>query len=58
MDFTADPRTTELAAELRDFLTERVLPSAPVFARQAETSGWDTPAVLEELKAEARSRGL
>jgi acyl-CoA dehydrogenase len=58
MDFTPDPRTTGLAAELRDFLTERVIPSEPVFARQTETSGWDTPPVLEDLKAEARSRGL
>lgn len=41
-----------------DFLTERVMPSEAVFARQAETSGWDTPPVLEALKAEAQSRGL
>ena len=58
MDFAPDTRTTELAAELHDFLTERVIRSEPVLARQAETSGWDTPPVLEDLKAEARSRGL
>ena len=58
MDFAPDSRTTELAAQLRAFVDERVVPSESVFAAQAETSGWDTPAVIEELKAEARSRGL
>jgi acyl-CoA dehydrogenase len=58
VDFAPDSRTTELADELRDFVVGRVIPSEPLFARQAETSGWDTPPVIEELKAEARSRGL
>jgi acyl-CoA dehydrogenase len=58
MDFAPDSRTTELAAQLRAFVDERVVPSESVFAAQAETSGWDTPAVIEELKAEARSQGL
>jgi acyl-CoA dehydrogenase len=58
VDFAPDARTTELADELRDFVVGRVIPSEPLFARQAETSGWDTPPVIEELKAEARSRGL
>jgi acyl-CoA dehydrogenase len=58
VDFAPDSRTTELAEQLRTFVDERVVPSEPVFAAQAETSGWDTPAVIEELKAEARSQGL
>ena len=58
MDFSPDPRTSELAGQLSAFLTERVHPAEAEFARQAETSGWDTPPVMEELKAEARSRGL
>ena len=58
MDFAPDSRTTELAEQLRAFVDERVVPSEPSFAAQAETSGWDTPAVIEELKAEARSQGL
>ena len=58
MDFAPDGHTTELAAELRRFIDERVIPSEPRFAEQAQTSGWDTPAVMEELKADARSRGL
>jgi acyl-CoA dehydrogenase len=58
MDFAPDSRTTGLATQLRDFVTERVIPSEPLFAEQAAASGWDTPAIVEELKAEARSRGL
>jgi acyl-CoA dehydrogenase len=58
VDFAPDSRTTELAAQLRAFVDERVVPSESVFAAQAETSGWDTPAVIEELKAEARWQGL
>jgi acyl-CoA dehydrogenase len=58
VDFAPDSRTTELAEQLRAFVDERVVPSEPTFAAQAETSGWDTPAVIEELKAEARSQGV
>jgi acyl-CoA dehydrogenase len=58
VDFAPDSRTTELAARLRAFLDERVVPSEPVFAAESETSGWDTPPVIEELKGEARSQGL
>ena len=58
MDFAPDPRTQELAHRLRAFVRERVIPSEPIFAQQAETSGWSSPAVMEELKSEARSRGL
>ena len=58
MDFAPDPRTQELAHQLRTFVRERVIPSEPLFAEQAETSGWDTPAVMEQLKIEARTQGL
>ena len=58
MDFAPDPRTHELAHQLRTFVRERVIPSEPLFAEQAETSGWDTPAVMEQLKIEARTQGL
>ena len=58
MDFAPDPRTTELAEQLSAFLDERVYPAEGEFARQAETSGWGRPPILEELKTEARARGL
>ncbi|HZZ46091.1 MAG TPA: acyl-CoA dehydrogenase family protein [Pseudonocardia sp.] len=48
---------------MRAFLDEAVLPAEPVYeAWRAERRGtaneWDTPPVVEELKTEARSRGL
>src|SRR3712207_268062 len=58
VDFAPDPRTEELGEQLRTFVRERVVPAEQLFARQAETSGWHTPAVMEELKAEARAEGL
>ncbi|KOG87711.1 acyl-CoA dehydrogenase family protein [Streptomyces varsoviensis] len=60
MDFAFDARTEELRGRLLAFMDERVLPAEPVAAAQrAETaSPWDSPAIVEELKAEARERGL
>jgi acyl-CoA dehydrogenase len=58
VDFAPDQRTTELAKELQAFLDERVYPAEEEFERQAESSGWSRPPIMEELKAEARARGL
>ncbi|GEL17020.1 acyl-CoA dehydrogenase [Pseudonocardia asaccharolytica DSM 44247 = NBRC 16224] len=48
---------------MREFLEEKVLPAEPAYeAWRAERRGtpqeWDLPPVVEELKAQARSRGL
>jgi acyl-CoA dehydrogenase len=58
VDFAPDPRTTELAQQLQAFLDERIYPAEAEFERQAESSGWSRPPIMEELKKEARSRGL
>jgi acyl-CoA dehydrogenase len=58
VDFAPDPRTTELAQQLQAFLDERVHPAEAVFDQQVRESGWARPPIIEELKAEARSRGL
>ncbi len=63
MDFSYDARTVELRDKLLAFMDERVYPAEPVFTEQAAAlaaSGrpWERPAVVEELKAEARRRGL
>jgi acyl-CoA dehydrogenase len=60
MDFGFDQRTAELHEALDDFLAERVFPAEPVFAAQVAAAGdpWARPPVVEELKAEARRRGL
>ncbi|MFI6643328.1 acyl-CoA dehydrogenase family protein [Streptomyces sp. NPDC050504] len=60
MDFAYDARTEELRAALLAFMDERVHPAEAVAREQraALASPWDTPAVVGELKAEARRRGL
>jgi acyl-CoA dehydrogenase len=63
MDFGYDARTLDLRKRLLAFMDERVYPAETVFEEQAEAavrSGhqWERAPVTEELKAEARSRGL
>jgi len=60
MDFAFDARTEELRTKLLAFMDEYVYPAETVAHEQREqlASPWDTPAVVEELKAEARRQGL
>ncbi|UQA96324.1 acyl-CoA dehydrogenase family protein [Streptomyces halobius] len=60
MDFAFDARTEELREKLLTFMDEHVLPAEETAREQraALASPWDTPAVVEELKAEARRQGL
>ncbi|WP_433872228.1 acyl-CoA dehydrogenase family protein [Saccharopolyspora sp. CA-218241] len=61
MDFGFDARTEELRAQLQEFMDSHVHPAEPVYAAQlAEADDrWAAhPPVMEELKAEARRRGL
>lgn len=60
MDFAFDARTEELRQQLLDFMDSHVYPAEPVFRAQLaeRTDPWAVPPVVEELKAEARRRGL
>ncbi|MEU8622399.1 acyl-CoA dehydrogenase family protein [Streptomyces sp. NPDC048623] len=60
MDFAFDARTEELRAKLLAFMDEHVYPAEAVAEEQRArlASPWDTPAIVEELKAEAKSQGL
>jgi acyl-CoA dehydrogenase len=63
MDFGYDARTEEFRKRLQAFMDERVYPAEPVFAAQALANAqagqpWQRPAVVAELKADARERGL
>jgi acyl-CoA dehydrogenase len=60
MDFELTDRCRDLSARLEAFMAERVLPAEEVYARQLEEAGdpHAQPAVMEELKDEARRRGL
>ena len=63
MDFAPSARATEMLDRLQEFMAERVLPAEPVYAeqRRAATAAGrphELPPVVEELKADARARGL
>ena len=60
MDFEFSPRAQELRERLLEFMDEHVYPGELVWREQVRESGnphFHAP-VVEELKAEARSRGL
>jgi acyl-CoA dehydrogenase len=60
MDFAFDQKTVELGERLQAFMDEFVYPAERLFRDQIELAEnpWATPPIIEELKAEARSRGL
>lgn len=60
MDFAFDARTEELRSRLLAFMDDYVYPAERTDHEQRAllASPWDTPAVVGELKAEARRQGL
>ena len=60
MDFAFSARTQALQEQLLDFMDSRVYPGEPVFEEQCRrlADPWERPAIVDELKAEARRRGL
>ncbi len=61
MEFAFSERTEEWRQRLQDFMDEHVTPAEPVYESQMAEVGHDpsfTPPVIEDLKAEARRRGL
>jgi acyl-CoA dehydrogenase len=60
LDFALSDRCTEFRERLEAFMEERVYPAEPLLAAEMEAAGdpFHHPRVVEELKEEARSRGL
>jgi acyl-CoA dehydrogenase len=59
MDFALSPAAQDACDRMWDFMRECVLPAEPVYERwRAEHGEHDYPPVMEDLKAEARRRGL
>jgi acyl-CoA dehydrogenase len=60
MDFKPSERCRELQERLLAFMDEHVYPAEPLYERQLRDSGdpHHQPAIIEELKALARERGL
>jgi acyl-CoA dehydrogenase len=59
MEFAYDQQVEELQARVLEFMHELVYPAEATYHEQA-TAGerWHTPAIIDELKAQARARGL
>jgi acyl-CoA dehydrogenase len=60
MDFELTPRCKEMREQLVAFMDEFVYPNEETFEHQldAQESRWQTPQIVDDLKAEARKRGL
>jgi acyl-CoA dehydrogenase len=63
VDFDLSPNASDHLERLQDFMGSHVYPSEPVYAQQrrdliAEGRDHDLPPIVEDLKKEARSRGL
>ena len=60
MQFEVSPEGKELQEKLLAFMDERVYPAEAVFAEQMEAAGNPEhhPQIIEDLKVEARARGL
>lgn len=63
MDFTASARASEALARMQAFMDEAVYPAEPRYAQErreliASGQPHTLPAVVEELKRDARARGL
>src|SRR5215217_574330 len=60
MDFAFDAATLELREQLLAFMDECVYPAEPRFREEVERADvpWGTPPMIEQLKAQARERGL
>ena len=59
MEFAPSTRTAQLHGQVQEFVEERCIPAEGVYQEQLREVGtWDVPPVLEELKDEARRRGL
>jgi len=60
MDFSFDVETKRLTSELLDFMDSHIYPAEQIFADQVGDSDdpWLIPPIIDELKREARDRGL
>ena len=60
MDFAMSPKAKDLQERLQAFVDERITPATPIYWQQIEESGdiRHYPAIMDELKAEAKARGL
>ena len=56
--FELSPRSRDLRERLLAFFDQHIYPNEARFHEQVERNRWQVPAVVEELKAQARAQGL
>ncbi len=58
MDFEYSDKVKDLLEQVRAFMQEHIFPNEALFHEQISENRWETPAILEELKAKAKAQGL
>lgn len=58
MHFEYTDKVKKLRAQLSDFMDEHIYPNEDTFHQQIAENRWQTPAILDELKARAKAEGL
>jgi acyl-CoA dehydrogenase len=60
MEYTISDRAIALKQQIEEFMVEHIYPNESVYHEQhaALADKWDTPPIIEELKAKARAQGL
>ncbi len=58
MNFQHSDKVNELLARLTAFMDEHVYPNEALYNEQLELDRWNTPPIMEELKAKAKEAGL
>ena len=58
MDFQYTDKMKDLVLQVRDFINTEIRPAEALFREQLAENPWETPPVMDELKAKARDKGL
>lgn len=58
MEFEHSDKVKDLVGRVRDFIDEQVLPVEAPYEEQLAAAPWETPPIMEELKAKARAENL
>ena len=58
MNFEHSEKVSGLIQQVRGFMEEHILPNESTHTDQVAADRWNTPPIVEELKAEARKAGL
>ena len=60
MNFDYTDKVKKLRAEVLSFMNDVVYPNEPVYHEQfeAQADRWQTPQIIEDMKAQARDAGL